>query len=455
MKGEEGLFPATYITEAPPAEVPGPPSPVAPERSPELVERVEDIPPDQVEDNGIVATAVAGLGAAAVGVTTVIGKTIGEIETAIESITKPESEDEQELGIGSDTRARLAAQAQLANEARETNRVSGGVAGLVYSDESEDEEEEKRRSLRNGKTTISTLQPAPLMPSTPPMDKPTTPSMHSSNIPSGAASSWNVDDVVQWAKSKGFEEWPKFQEHEISGDLLLELDANLLKELDIPQFGKRLRIAQAISELRRPASISSSQSPASQGMSRGMSAPPNTFQVPISTTPPPSTTPPLSTDSHSRKVSTNSIPVPPMQSIDEITASPSIPPSPVTPSAPKRESFGSIGHRKGKLSMDNKERLSFFGRSRKPAPTTPSETRTATRSTVPQVHQMQPATPQETPRDSSAAALKQIGTPDHSGYMKKKGDRYGWKSRYFVLKGTHLYYLASETVSSSLTRTDP
>lgn len=394
------------------------------------------------ESNGIVNTAAAGLGAAAVGVTTVITKTIGEIETAIENIAKPdgeakperefiperevkpESEDEQ-IGIGSNARARLAAQAQIANEARDQNRVSGGVAGLVYSDESDDEEEEKRRSV------LGRLQPAPTMPSTPPLDQL---SIHSS--PLGPASSWSVEDVVQWAKSKGFEEWAKFQEHEISGDLLLELDANLLKELDIPQFGKRLRIAQAISELRRPASISSSQSP--QG--RGMSAPPNTFALPPSSPPPSSSTPPLSAP-HSRKVSSASIPAPPMQAIDEV------PTTPVTPSSmPKRESFGSVGHRKGKLSMDNKERLSFFGRSRKPAPTTPSDSRSTTRSVLPQVHQMQPATPQESP-DATAAALKQIGTPDHSGYMKKKGDRYGWKSRYFVLKGPHLYYLATEHVS--------
>jgi hypothetical protein len=85
-----------------------------------------------------------------------------------------------------------------------------------------------------------------------------------------------------WARSKGFDEtvvtkfqgkrwWehPGFEyilfttpstsqtEHEISGDVLLELDANLLKELEIPQFGKRVKIANAIAELRRPASQAS------------------------------------------------------------------------------------------------------------------------------------------------------------------------------------------------------
>lgn len=47
-------------------------------------------------------------------------------------------------------------------------------------------------------------------------------------------------------------------EHEITGDVLLELDLNMLKELDITAFGKRMRIANAINELRRPPSVGSS-----------------------------------------------------------------------------------------------------------------------------------------------------------------------------------------------------
>ncbi|KDN34981.1 hypothetical protein RSAG8_11987, partial [Rhizoctonia solani AG-8 WAC10335] len=48
---------------------------------------------------------------------------------------------------------------------------------------------------------------------------------------------------------------------------------------------------------------------------------------------------------------------------------------------------------------------------------------------------------------ASARALDQIGEPDYSGWMRKKGDRYNsWKLRYFVLKGPHLYYLRSRTI---------
>jgi hypothetical protein len=42
--------------------------------------------------------------------------------------------------------------------------------------------------------------------------------------------------------------------------------------------------------------------------------------------------------------------------------------------------------------------------------------------------------------------LEQIGTPDHNGWMRKKGERYNsWKMRYFVLKGPHLYCLRSNS----------
>ena len=42
--------------------------------------------------------------------------------------------------------------------------------------------------------------------------------------------------------------------------------------------------------------------------------------------------------------------------------------------------------------------------------------------------------------------LQQIGAPDYNGWMRKKGEHYNvWKSRYFVLKGPHLYYLKSNS----------
>ncbi|KAL4256745.1 Polar growth protein [Pleurotus pulmonarius] len=79
-------------------------------------------------------------------------------------------------------------------------------------------------------------------------------------------SDWSVEEVVEWLKSKGFDQdvCDKFTEQEITGDVLLELDVNLLKsEIGIMAFGKRMRIANAITDLRRPPSIVYSDHPSS------------------------------------------------------------------------------------------------------------------------------------------------------------------------------------------------
>lgn len=49
---------------------------------------------------------------------------------------------------------------------------------------------------------------------------------------------------------------------------------------------------------------------------------------------------------------------------------------------------------------------------------------------------------------SGQSILEQIGQPDHKGWMRKRGEHYNtWKSRYFVLKGPHLYWLKSNNAS--------
>ena len=196
---------------------------------------------------------------AATGVTNVMGKTINEVQQAIENIgkdepTKEESsrdrdvdvEDEDSLGIASGTRAKLAEQSKLANEQRD-KRTSMGDTGLVYSDESGDEEDvpypTNERSLSsngngsiNGNGSVASAIPAPTstgfasgdapaplrlspapapapagidladrlgpalsLPSTPPLER-------NATISEKPASSWSVDEVVSWAIAKGFDD---------------------------------------------------------------------------------------------------------------------------------------------------------------------------------------------------------------------------------------------------------
>ncbi len=368
-------------------------------------------------------------------------------------------------------------------------------------------------------------------------------------MPAKPPMTWTVEEVVEWARSRGFDDGvcAKFVEQDITGDVLLELDANLLKELDIPQLGKRLRIAAAINELRRPPSAVSNKSPQpqttspappaavampdTQNLAQTPSAPAPTHsqtpsqsssvrglgmgpvpafvgQVPQST-PPLGTTSPIIDDhhnawSHGRKVSVT----PTTQSIDESkavdgpivtngnghghgqSASISHPPSSTTaPShsasrstssipgttvtaAPtgsgakenlmKRESTTSLTGHKKKGSVDKTDRLSFFGRNRKAPPAaggsgnaSPVGPDRSASSRMPFSGGHKPAMQtmtadkpdgaSTTPSAGVGAALRQIGKPDKVGYLKKRGERYNtWKTRYFVLKGSHLYDLKSE-----------
>ena len=160
--------------------------------------------------------------------------TIDKIQDAIESVSHPPSEDEQEdFGIGSDARARLAAQAKLANDQRDLQRISGGVAGLVYSDESEDEDEEALRSpIRHGRKSVDdsgkqpshaqvgqilSMPPSSSIRSASDVEGNLQPSLPVSSTPplfvaqpmgsSGAGvNTWGIEQVVAWAESKGFED---------------------------------------------------------------------------------------------------------------------------------------------------------------------------------------------------------------------------------------------------------
>ena len=52
-----------------------------------------------------------------------------------------------------------------------------------------------------------------------------------------------------------------------------------------------------------------------------------------------------------------------------------------------------------------------------------------------------------------ASIIDRIGEPDHTGWMRKRGDKNNsWKSLYFILKGPHLYFLRrnDESVSCAL-----
>lgn len=212
--------------------------------------------PKNVESNldtvdgskGLIDTAADAASAVAVGAGTVLNRTLGEIQDVIEQIAKPESDDE-EVGIDTNARARLAAQAKLANEQRDKH-ISGDVTGLVYSDESDSEDDDQRHSFgvfgtsaasgngftatNGGKPDYGNIKASPLDSTfansgTAPLGNrrvsntsvgtplesssslqpafalPTTPAVRAA-MASKPPIEWSVDEVVAWVESKAFDD---------------------------------------------------------------------------------------------------------------------------------------------------------------------------------------------------------------------------------------------------------
>ncbi|KAF0377020.1 phospholipid binding protein [Gigaspora margarita] len=71
---------------------------------------------------------------------------------------------------------------------------------------------------------------------------------------------WNVEQVCQWLKEKGFDSVIEhFIENDITGDILLGLDLDSLKELNIMSYGKRVHIMNAIKVLKESSVLNQDQ----------------------------------------------------------------------------------------------------------------------------------------------------------------------------------------------------
>lgn len=108
----------------------------------------------------------------------------------------------------------------------------------------------------NGTTTTTTAGPAP-------SNSLASPSLSSRTTSTGAIAGPPFDDVVSWlpddvanyfSKQLKFDQSiaNSFKRHEISGQILLELDLSHLKELEIDLFGTRFQIYKEIEKLKLP-----------------------------------------------------------------------------------------------------------------------------------------------------------------------------------------------------------
>lgn len=75
--------------------------------------------------------------------------------------------------------------------------------------------------------------------------------MNSLGLLEKTITSWSVEDVIEWLKHINFSQYEKeFQENDISGDILIHLDHESLKEIGISSAGHRLTFLKAIYRIK-------------------------------------------------------------------------------------------------------------------------------------------------------------------------------------------------------------
>ncbi|KAJ1026941.1 hypothetical protein NDA16_002234 [Ustilago loliicola] len=200
------------------------------------------VPASESTSKSVPALA-AGAGAIAVGGAAAAAAAVANHEqstnaSATESAAVPSAADDSARSVAGDS-------TRTGTETGPGTGVATGTATAATSIAAGTNDDAPRSST----PAMSTPAPAPAA-AAPAGAK--SPAPVSANI-AGDPTEWGVDQVVEWARSRGWDEASvvsKFREHEISGDVLLEMDINILKEIDIVAFGKRFQVANGIKELR-------------------------------------------------------------------------------------------------------------------------------------------------------------------------------------------------------------
>lgn len=82
-------------------------------------------------------------------------------------------------------------------------------------------------------------------------------SLNNSAFQSKPAEEWDSEQVAIWITNIGFDESLAdiFRNQEITGDILLELTVESLKELEVDTFGKRFKLHAAITALKGESNV--------------------------------------------------------------------------------------------------------------------------------------------------------------------------------------------------------
>merc|ERR1712124_221293 len=77
------------------------------------------------------------------------------------------------------------------------------------------------------------------------------------SVTSNPVEDWTIEKVREWLTWAGLSHLSEsFEEHRITGDVLLELTSSDLEEIGIKAFGDKKRVLKAVAQLKAPAAQS-------------------------------------------------------------------------------------------------------------------------------------------------------------------------------------------------------
>ncbi|KAI8382991.1 hypothetical protein BD560DRAFT_385732 [Blakeslea trispora] len=309
-------------------------------------------------------------------------------------------------------------------------------------------------------------------------------SNNSEDVKSIKTELWDVNQVATWLKSVGLESAAdNFIDQEITGDILLDLDAEALKELGINTFGKRYKIMQAITSLKEGSSIESKPVPNSSVSTSAISRPESRKSIPSSLRRSNSQSGPSVDTSESLYQHPRKAPLPPDTDSNINVDSGSIlshhlPPHsrphtgivrPLSPQSltssgiSRSNTFNTVStgdsykspensirkmlSRKSQQSMERDSTSEWMSSSQATSSTvlntpTPSTSTSKQPMQISTTHKLT-VSPLEEPT-TTRTSTTDYQAPEHEGWLHKQSDKYRtWNKRWFVLKGTNLFYFKS------------
>ncbi|RCH99321.1 polar growth protein, partial [Rhizopus stolonifer] len=262
-------------------------------------------------------------------------------------------------------------------------------------------------------------------------------SLNNSAFQSKPAEEWDSEQVAIWITNIGFDESLAdiFRNQEITGDILLELTVESLKELEVDTFGKRFKLHAAITALKGESNDNRSI-----------------------TSPLPELTKKQSDPYHNTKQ--------PYPDDDMVSNYSTVIRNSQLPS--RNETRSSLDSQRSTLSRNNSQ--GSYNDIFRPQSATPRSILPERRHTVSnnvqenkfnfarassnnKLHTVIPSTAMVRRSEDTPIAHETPMTPDMEGWLYKQGDRYkNWNKRWFVLKGNNLFYFKSPKVTEDFLR---